>query len=1160
MNLRTLIKFLTMLVLIGLSTLFQAQGLNPIRNLDNPVLSENLNTSAGSVHRLNLNLNLSLNLLRSMSSPDSSGNLNDYTIQFSSRELSLKKALDELFQHKEFNIVYGGKEIDVDVPIVFTSRTLKLSEALKQIEQQAPVEFVIDNRHIVVKIRKLETGYTIKGSVIDAATKQGLVAASVLIAETNTGFVTDNNGNFSIHLAPDTYQLFFRYLGYVEQSIRVSLFEDVQLKTLMEVKENQIQSVDVTGNFSVIENIERGRTIETIDSKVIGRLNTNNVNDALHGRINGVWNTKTSGAPGDHHKIRIRGISSIFGSTDPLYVVDGAIIPIVNFENLGISDLNSHDIENITVLKDASSTVLYGNLGSNGVILIETKKGGGRQPSYNFQIKQGFQRFDKRYDLMGAEEFLSTLQLSDDLIRTNFYTINPTGEPPKYELYPRHLDSLGNALAEKDYQDELFGLGLINEYQLSGSGNYKSIDYYLSGNHYMHKGVIANTNYRKYSFTANLSKVVKDRYSVRLMYKGSHQKNKNTLDNYLGNNVIMHGINYEPAYEATPDSFINKANRLYNNSYSSPSIAMLMNSKLSPDSLYFKNNKIKTDKANTLNLQGFYQLNNKFSARLISSLAFRNLTFESLNSPIYRIQQQYLKSKENYTYFNTQLDFLYQKQFRNNQLSAVVRYRGYRDKVYWQVDSIRHVTYDGIKPEDEIFLRGSQAIYGEQGAVIRTINSGIVNVNYNYRKKYFISAITNFEVLKEGHFINKGKIYNSIALNYDLSKERFLKLPNWVSGINLYVNAGVSGNYPLNSLSDNLYSTSSTYTVQDSMVRAAYISNLANKYIRPEKVQEINFGTRWSFYNERILLSADYYRKVNKDLLIKRTIPLYYGGGFFFQNIGEMKNSGLELGIEAIILESSNVYWATKAGFSTNNQYITRLSDGVPINFSNTDILIPDFIASENEALGAITGYKYAGKWKDVYDPEYRFMNPVYVENTGMAYVRNDTVINRFIKDTDKQVIGNSLPDFTFNWINNFEYKNFSLELMWYGAIGVDKYNATKASTFITGLNPEVRNMVMDTIRCMTTSTFYESSYFVEDASFIRLKTLSFSYRQPKKIASKVALEYTLSFDNLITLTNYSGYDPEAAIYTNNNFTDNAIDRGAYPNPKGVYFSINMTF
>ncbi|MFA9390651.1 MAG: SusC/RagA family TonB-linked outer membrane protein [Prolixibacteraceae bacterium] len=1099
-----------------------------------------------------------LNLLARHSLGDG-GDLNDYTIEFSSRELRLKQALDELLLHKEFNIVYGGKEIAVEVPIVFTSRTLKLSEALKQIEKQAPVEFIISDKHIIVKSRMLEMNYHLTGKVVDKISLQGLVAANVIIGGTNTGVVTDNNGYFSLSMPPGTYSIIARYLGYKLKTQNVNLYQDINLNIALDIEEQEIQSVNVTGNYSVIENIQTGRTIETIDSKVIDRLNTNDVNDALHGRVNGVWNTKVSGAPGDHHKIRIRGISSIFGSTDPLYVVDGAIIPIVNFENLGISDLNAHDIESITVLKDASSTALYGNLGGNGVILIETKKGGG-PTSYQFSVKQGLQRFDKRYDLMGAEDFLNTLQLSDDLIHSQFYTVIPSEYNPKYELYPRYRDSLGNALVERDYQEELFRMGHINEYQLSGAGNYKTVDYYLSGNYYNHQGVIVNTAYRKYSFTANLSKVVKDKYSLRFMYKSSHQENKNTLDNYLGNNVIFKGINYEPAYESTPDSFLAKPYRLYNNTYESPSISKLANGRLSPETLFYDNDKIKKDNGNTFNLQAFYQLNSTVSARLISSYSMRNLTFTSLNTPTYYTRQQFLKSSENYVYFNTQLDLNYQRQFKNHQISALVRYRAYRDKVVWQVDSMQSVTYDGIRPEDEIYLRGSQAIYGERGAVIRSIHSGIVNLNYNYRKKYFVSFISNYEMLIEGQFLHKGESYNSLAINYDLSREELLHLPKWVDAFNLYMNTGVSGNYPLNSLSDNLFSTNATYTIADSIVRAAYISNLANKYLRPEKVKEINYGLKLALFQERIFFSADYYRKINTDLLIKRTIPLYYGGGFFFQNIGEMKNSGYELSLEIIPFQRENLYWSSKFGFSTNRQFITKLYDGVPITFNNTDILIPDFVAVENEPLGAINGYEYVSRWADIYNPENKRIHPDYVENAGLAYARNDSVLSKSIKKTDSKVIGNSIPYFTLNWINDFEYKNFSVNMLWYGAVGLDKYNATKASTYISGSNTEVRNIVLDTLTFLRGSTVYESSYFMEDASFLRLKTLSFSYRQPRKIASKVAVEYTLSFENLITLTPYTGYDPEAAIYTNNNFTDNAIDKGAYPNPKGIYFSINLNF
>ncbi|MBN1924288.1 MAG: carboxypeptidase-like regulatory domain-containing protein, partial [Prolixibacteraceae bacterium] len=388
----------------------------------------------------------------------SENNLNpsEFTMHFPSKEMTLKKALDVLFLQKEFNIVYGGKEIDIDVPIVFTSRTLKLKEALNQIEKQAPIEFIINNKHIIVKKRELKSKYILSGRITDATTHEGLVAANVIIEGTTTGVVTNSNGSFNMPLAPGIYNIIVRYIGYNEQTIRVNLFRDIDLNISMVVKENQIQTIDVTGKFSVIENLEKGRPIEMLESKIMDKLTTNNVSDALHARLNGVWTTKVSGAPGDHLKIRIRGISSIFGNTDPLFVVDGTMIPIVNFENLGIADLNVHDIEKITVLKDASSTALYGNLGGNGVVLIETKKGGGKN-ELSFQVKQGFQQFTKRYDLMGAEDFYGTLKSADELINTKFYYRDPSRMI--YEKYPEYLDSLGNPLPETDFQEMLFQIG-----------------------------------------------------------------------------------------------------------------------------------------------------------------------------------------------------------------------------------------------------------------------------------------------------------------------------------------------------------------------------------------------------------------------------------------------------------------------------------------------------------------------------------------------------------------------------------------------------------------------------------------------------------------------------------------------------------------------------
>ncbi len=339
-----------------------------------------------------------------------------------------------------------------------------------------------------------------------------------------------------------------------------------------------------------------------------------------------------------------------------------------------------------------------------------------------------------------------------------------------------------------------------------------------------------------------------------------------------------------------------------------------------------------------------------------------------------------------------------------------------------------------------------------------------------------------------------------------------------------------------------------------------YISNLANHYLTHEKVTEQNYGTEIAFLKNRLIISADYFVKYNSDLLIQRSIPLYYGGGVFYQNIGVMKNSGVEVSLEITPVDKPDFTWMTRAGYSSNHQFITKLYKGEPISFNHTDILYPDFYAEENKSLGSITGYSYQGVWDDSIHSDQINGFIKYKNHKGIAYLKTDTLGRRVMNENDKTVIGNSIPDFTCNWINMIRYKNFSCEMLWYAVIGVDKYNATKASTFIAGTNMAVRGIILDSMNYITDKVFYESSFFVEDASFIRLKNLSFTYSQPKKIASRISVEYTLSFENLLTFTRYTGYDPEATIYTSNNFSDNAMDRGSYPNARGFYFNINLSF
>ena len=232
--------------------------------------------------------------------------------------------------------------------------------------------------------------------------------------------------------------------------------------------------------------------------------------------------------------------------------------------------------------------------------------------------------------------------------------------------------------------------------------------------------------------------------------------------------------------------------------------------------------------------------------------------------------------------------------------------------------------------------------------------------------------------------------------------------------------------------------------------------------------------------------------------------------------------------------------------------------DDQPMVFTSAtgDILMPEFIIKESQPIGDIYGYKIIGKWTIA---DTRAKNIHYVQSGGIKYLNADTT-NRGLNSKDMVVIGNSVPKYTWDCSNTFQYKNFSLNLLWYAVQGVKKYNATRAATMMTGTNREVNNYLRDSLGAITTAAFYQSSAFIDDASFIRLKTVTLTYEPTKELFNHMKFRFSLSFENMITFTKYKGYDPEATTYTDNNFSDNAIDRGSVPNPKAMYATISVKF
>ena len=1056
---------------------------------------------------------------------------------------TLEELLRTISSLHEVNLTYNSKDIPLKQRLVISKNNPELQEVLDQIVSETTIEYQLLGKYIILKKKKLSSSYIISGQVTDLTSGAPMIGVNVYIKENLTGTVTDDRGNYTFSAPPGNYTLVFSFLGYGKKEIPVHVYANRTVNMPMEQTKTAIQEIQINGQRKFFGNMEYGRDIPTIDAKTIEKLNDNNASDILHARVSGVWATKTSGAPGDHEKIRIRGQSSFFSSVEPLYVVDGVPVPIVNLSSLGIADLNIHDIENITVLKDASSTALYGFQGGNGVVLIDTKQGGANK--INFMVKTGVKWFNNFYDLMSAQGQKAAF---DSAFKTMGVNVRID--------YPAYSDTLCNT----DWQKEIFKPGLIQEYQLSGSGSKNKFKYYLSANYTKQNGIIERASYERYTVSARFSRVFRQKLALGVSYRGSVQNNLNNQDAYEGNRIIFEGITKSPSLECTPDSMLinyipypKVKSRIFYDylpSYDTESVQYIIDN----------NNRRLGIISNSSSFFARLQLSDHLSMDAIESFMYRRSIF---NSDFSDYSYTYLtavqidigqfkakmRSTEDVILFNHQVNLSYTNTFGKHEIGMVLANRLYQDNLWWQVDSMNN------RLPEHYYLKNSMASYGPKGSVLRKLGSWIANLSYNYRKTYFLSAVANVSHVKEGLHSNYFSLFPSIAASWDLAQEKPLQGFGWLDHFNVYSNWGRSGNYPLNGLANDLYEQT-PYTYGDSTVVNPSVLQLANHHFRHENTVELDFGIKSAFLKNRLDISIAWYFKDISNLIIQRNIPYYYGGGKQYYNIGEIKVHGIDMGIEATPVETKDFFWDVEFNFSSSHQVVTKLLEGIPIIFDNADILIPKFIIREGDPIGNIYGYKNLGKWTAA---DNAAKNKLYRLDGRMKYLNADTTINN-LTPADKVVLGNSIPDFNWNLTNSFGYKNFTLDFTWYAVWGVQKFNATRAATMMAGLNRDIYPYITDSLYTIRGSVFYQSSVFVENASFIRLKNITLTYMPKKTFIGKTQWKFSISLENMITLTKYKGYDPEATIYTDNNFSDNAIDRGAYPNPRGFYVSTGLTF
>ncbi len=961
---------------------------------------------------------------------------------------------------------------------------------------------------------------TVSGVITDATGP--VPGASVLVKGTSTGTVTDFEGNFEIS-AEIGDVLVISFMGYNTQEVEytgqdflnIQLVEDPALleEVVLLGYGKSARKEDLTGAVSVvgIADIEQTPLV--------------NVDQALQGRAAGVQITQSSGAPGAGFKIRVRGSNSITGNNSPLVVVDGLV-------DVDINSVNPNDIQSVSVLKDASASAIYGNRAANGVIIIKTKQGVQGKPVIEFGTYVSFSDPSNTIDLLGASEFIEF---------ANTKNIAASGNPiPVFDSQAKIDEAIANSV---NYQDEVYRTAVAQNYQLSFRGGGENVNYFVSGNYLDQEGLAINTNYKRYSLRSNINADLSDKLSLSTSLNLIRQEGLNN-DPEFGATLALGAVGFDPT---TP---IFNANGEYNRQ--TTVIGGIQESVLT-NPVYEAN---ETDQQNTSNrVQANMQLNYNLLPHLDFNVSggidYANIT-NGFFIPPSNSEAPIVAGQNTINSNNTQYAFrlTYDNTFNErHSLNATAIYEErYNKSEGFNADGREFFT--PTTGFDNLGIANLQTIgsfYEE-----RKLRSLIGRATYNYDSRYLLTASVRYD--ESSVFIkDQGAVFPSFALGWNISNEDFFNSETF-STLRLRAGWGETGNEliqttdALNLLRNNPWIPNGGGTGSTAILPG---TRLANPDLTWETTTQTNIGLDLGILNNRFNLVFEYYVKTTEDLLLIRSLPRFTGRVDQVVNAGEVENRGIDLTIGGDIIRTENFRWDLNANFNRNrNEILSLIGDQNEIFPSLTvgpSIPAPS-IVRVGEPIGSFYGFIYEG------------VNP---ENGNAIYAEG------------QDIIGDPNPDFTYGINNTLEYKNFDLNFFIQGVQGNDVFNRARSliigrdGRIPFGTSVDLRNTwTSDNTSAPlpslnATNTQLQSSEFIEDGSFLRLKNLSLGYSlEDVSALENIGLESLrlyVSGQNVFTITDYSGLDPEV-----NNGGQNdrlaGVDIGALPTSRTFTIGLNAKF
>lgn len=962
---------------------------------------------------------------------------------------------------------------------------------------------------------------TVSG-VVMGSDGEPLMGVNVVEKGTTNGTITDLDGKYTLNVGSNAV-LQFSYIGYVSSDIAVNGQRTVNV-TMKEDSQN-LDEVVVVG-YGTVRKADLAGSVSVLDNKAFKDQPIKQVSDALQGRVSGVQ-VQSSGVPGGTVKIRVRGSGSINRSNDPLYVIDGIV------RESGLTGLNPDDIQSMQILKDASSTAIYGSRGANGVVLITTKTGKAntRQITFDAQITAG--TVAKRYDTLNAYEF-ATLY--------NTYRAN-TFSSDQLSAFQRGGGT--------NWQDEIFQTGITQDYKVTFSGGSDKTQYIVSGNYVGQEGVVIENDNKRYQARANITSQITDWLHMTADVNASHNVRHSGDFSAAKSNIVTQAMNYSPVTSIFNEDGMTYARDKYSSLTNFNPVGRLkeemgetmqdivnahvdLRFNILPGLTFTTSNGIDYSDAKGYSF-GTKKVGSQSS--MGNSDAYR-MTLQTTNNLTYTGKWDKHALTATAVYEATQSEYRYMGLNGRDLLTESVG--------WWNVNMASSRTTDNS--------------YSKWGLV-----SGVARVMYNYDDRYMLTG--TFRADGSSKFFNdKWGYFPSVAAAWTITNEEFMKDQNVVQDMKIRASYGLIGSQAIEPYETLGLMSKAMYAFGENSQYTGYWvgQTVATPDLTWETTHQLDLGLDFSILNHRVNISLDYFDKRTKDGLLKQNIPNYDGGGSYWVNAAEISNRGLDFSINAILVDNKDFTWSsTFTGTYLKNEVKNLGGLEFVAGSSPAAGMIPTDGVTRVEVgqpIGAFYGYKWIG-----------------LDATGHDAFE-DVNKDGKIDSNDRTFIGKANPDFTLGWNNTLSWKNWDLNMFFTGSFGADRLNLVRfTGTALTGDfafvtlkeyindNFDVKGQSARYPSVNVTGNDYQSAStstkFLESANYFRLDNLSLSYNLPKSVAKFADMRFTLSCQNVFTITKYKGMDPAGISFMNSGVDVNdGIDLGAYPLTRSYTVGVRLNF